>query len=163
MQSLHDRLADLKTRPRPADPVRIALVITDLDIGGAERAMVNLATRLNRTRWAAKVFALGGEGRLARNSSTRRGCVAMPGMHAPPAFSGFYQARPSTPKLQARDYPEFSLPRQSRLETGRTVGWMAMGRERSARRGTTKEMARHCRTPDVLVNRGLGLCLTRCA
>jgi starch synthase (maltosyl-transferring) len=40
-------------------------VITDLDVGGAERAMVNLATRLDRRRWSPTVIALGPEGTLA--------------------------------------------------------------------------------------------------
>jgi starch synthase (maltosyl-transferring) len=45
--------------------VPIALVITDLDVGGAERALVALATGLDRTRWAPAVAALGPEGELA--------------------------------------------------------------------------------------------------
>jgi starch synthase (maltosyl-transferring) len=43
----------------------VALVITDLDIGGAERALVALATGLDRRRWAPAVIALGPEGPLA--------------------------------------------------------------------------------------------------
>ncbi len=43
----------------------IALVITDLDVGGAERAMAMLATRLDPERWRPRVFCLGGEGPLA--------------------------------------------------------------------------------------------------
>ncbi len=64
---LAHRLAGTATsdRPWPDDPVPIALVITDLDIGGAERAMVALATGLDRRRWRASVFCLGGPGRLA--------------------------------------------------------------------------------------------------
>jgi glycosyltransferase involved in cell wall biosynthesis len=45
--------------------VAVALVITDLDVGGAERAMANLATRLDRGRWQPGVFCLGEEGPLA--------------------------------------------------------------------------------------------------
>jgi len=59
----------LKPRPRIAEegpaPTPIALVITDLDVGGAERALVNLAVRLDRTRWAPVVVNLSGEGALA--------------------------------------------------------------------------------------------------
>ncbi len=52
-------------RPWPAEPVPIALVITDLDVGGAERALVALASRLDRDRWRPSVVCLGPEGRLA--------------------------------------------------------------------------------------------------
>ena len=64
MQTLERRLATAGSHPWPDHPVSIALVITDLDIGGAERALVNLATRLDRRRWAPVVIALGSEGRL---------------------------------------------------------------------------------------------------
>jgi len=43
----------------------VALAITDLDVGGAERALVALATGLDRRRWHPSVVALGGEGALA--------------------------------------------------------------------------------------------------
>ena len=55
-------------RPAPAlarPPVPVALVITDLDVGGAERALVALATGLDRRRWSPSVVGLGGEGALA--------------------------------------------------------------------------------------------------
>ena len=65
MQSLTQRLTTARPRPWPDHPVPIALVITDLDVGGAERAMVNLATRLDRRRWSPMVIALGAEGTLA--------------------------------------------------------------------------------------------------
>ncbi len=45
--------------------MRIALVITELDVGGAERAIVALATGLDRSRWEPAVIALGPEGPLA--------------------------------------------------------------------------------------------------
>jgi glycosyltransferase involved in cell wall biosynthesis len=41
------------------------MVITDLDVGGAERALVALASGLDRARWLPSVVALGGEGALA--------------------------------------------------------------------------------------------------
>ena len=65
VQSLTRRLRTASPRPWPDHPVPIALVITDLDVGGAERAMVNLATRLDRRRWSPLVIALGAEGVLA--------------------------------------------------------------------------------------------------
>jgi glycosyltransferase involved in cell wall biosynthesis len=45
-------------------PVRIAFCITELDPGGAERALVQLVTRLDRARWEPRVFCLAGHGRL---------------------------------------------------------------------------------------------------
>jgi starch synthase (maltosyl-transferring) len=67
VRTIEDALAQgiARQRPWPDQPVPIALVITDLDVGGAERALVNLATRLDRSRWAPRVIALGVEGRLA--------------------------------------------------------------------------------------------------
>jgi glycosyltransferase involved in cell wall biosynthesis len=42
----------------------VALVITDLDVGGAERALTALATRLSPARWRVGVFCLSGPGAL---------------------------------------------------------------------------------------------------
>jgi glycosyltransferase involved in cell wall biosynthesis len=64
-QSLSDRLAVTSSRPWPDRPVAIALVITDLDVGGAERALATLATRLDPERWRPGVFCLGKPGPLA--------------------------------------------------------------------------------------------------
>ncbi|MSR58215.1 MAG: glycosyltransferase, partial [Planctomycetaceae bacterium] len=47
-----------------ARPTRIAFCITDLDPGGAERALVQLATRLDRGRWEPVVFCLSRPGDL---------------------------------------------------------------------------------------------------
>jgi glycosyltransferase involved in cell wall biosynthesis len=44
---------------------KVALVITDLDVGGAERALTALATRLPASRWQVGVFCLSGPGPLA--------------------------------------------------------------------------------------------------
>jgi glycosyltransferase involved in cell wall biosynthesis len=65
--SLSQRLAvdATRLRPWPGRPVGLALVITDLDVGGAERALAVLATRLDPARWRVGVFCLGGPGRLA--------------------------------------------------------------------------------------------------
>ena len=38
---------------------RIALGITDLDVGGAEQALVALAMRLDRSRFSPVVYCLG--------------------------------------------------------------------------------------------------------
>ncbi|WP_315852051.1 glycosyltransferase [Tautonia rosea] len=59
------RIATAPARPWPDLPVPVALVITELDIGGAERALVALATGLDRRRWSPSVIALGPEGPLA--------------------------------------------------------------------------------------------------
>jgi glycosyltransferase involved in cell wall biosynthesis len=45
-------------------PRRIAFCITDLDAGGAERALVQIVTGLSREDWTCKVFCLSGEGEL---------------------------------------------------------------------------------------------------
>ncbi|MBC8350754.1 MAG: glycosyltransferase [Planctomycetes bacterium] len=41
-----------------AEPVRIAFVITELEVGGAERCLVNLASGIDRTRFAPTVCSL---------------------------------------------------------------------------------------------------------
>ena len=48
----------------PAQPIRIALVITDLNVGGAERALVSLALHLDKNRWQPAVFCLDKPGPL---------------------------------------------------------------------------------------------------
>ena len=58
-------LATQPTAPWPAEPVRVTLAITDLDVGGAERALVALALGLDRARWRPTVACLAGEGALA--------------------------------------------------------------------------------------------------
>lgn len=45
-------------------PVQIAFCITGLQPGGAERALVQIVTRLNRERWAPVVYSLTGTGPL---------------------------------------------------------------------------------------------------
>jgi len=45
-------------------PIRIAFCITDLDPGGAERALVQLVTRLDPSRWRSAVFCLSPPGTL---------------------------------------------------------------------------------------------------
>lgn len=48
-------------RRRTIKPLRLALCITELDVGGAERCLVELATRLDRRRFAPVVYALSAE------------------------------------------------------------------------------------------------------
>ena len=52
--------------PSSSSPIPIAFCITDLDVGGAERALVNLVTRLDRREWSPVVFCLSGRGALVR-------------------------------------------------------------------------------------------------
>jgi glycosyltransferase involved in cell wall biosynthesis len=52
-----------RTLPEPA-AAKLAFCVTDLDAGGAERALVQLATRLDRTVWLPKVFNLSVPGAL---------------------------------------------------------------------------------------------------
>jgi glycosyltransferase involved in cell wall biosynthesis len=65
-QSLSQRLARSSESFRAwhDQPIPVALVITDLDVGGAERALVSLALRINRQRWRPAVFCLDKGGRL---------------------------------------------------------------------------------------------------
>lgn len=65
MQALARRLETAPLAPWPDRPVPVALVITELDVGGAEKALVALATGLNPTLWAPRVIGLGPEGPLA--------------------------------------------------------------------------------------------------
>lgn len=51
-------------------PIRLALLITDLEMGGAERCLVQLATRLDGTRFEAVVYSL-----AARPPDLRRSLV----------------------------------------------------------------------------------------
>ena len=50
------------------DRIRVALVITELAVGGAERAMYELATRLDRARFTPTVFSLSVRARDVANS-----------------------------------------------------------------------------------------------
>ncbi len=64
MQPLARRLATAPRRPWPDRPIPITLTITDLDVGGAERTLVALATGLDRRRWHPSVACLGPAGAL---------------------------------------------------------------------------------------------------
>jgi starch synthase (maltosyl-transferring) len=69
VQDLTRRLAEGERRPWPESPVPVTLVITDLDVGGAERMLVALATRLDRRRWRPSVICLDRPGPLSQNLS----------------------------------------------------------------------------------------------
>lgn len=78
MQTLARRLANVGRRPWPDRPVPLAFVITELDVGGAERALVALATGLDRSRWKPTVIGLGSEGPLTeplRNQGIETVCL----------------------------------------------------------------------------------------
>ena len=51
-------LADQNDTMAAADPIRLALVITELEPGGAERCLVEIATRLDRQRFSPVVYSL---------------------------------------------------------------------------------------------------------
>ena len=78
---LYRPLNFLARRPErtPLDrPLPVTLVITDLDVGGAERALVSLAIGLDRSRWTPSVVTLGPEGVLAehlRNAGIETICL----------------------------------------------------------------------------------------
>lgn len=55
-----------------AEPIRIAFCITDLDIGGAERMLVELVTRLDRRKWEPHVFCLSKPGKLVEQLEAAR-------------------------------------------------------------------------------------------
>ncbi len=81
-QSLKQRLALTaeSLRPWPDRPVALALVITDLDVGGAERALVALVTRIDRRLWRPIVFCLDEAGQLVevlRQADVRCECLGV--------------------------------------------------------------------------------------
>jgi glycosyltransferase involved in cell wall biosynthesis len=53
-----------QTQPSQTPPTRIAFCVTDLDAGGAERALVQIVTRLDHRRWEPHVFCLDAGGVL---------------------------------------------------------------------------------------------------
>src|SRR5947209_7989435 len=80
MQPLARRLATAPRQPWPDHPVPITLVITDLDVGGAERALVALATGLDRRRWFPSVVCLDDEGELVaplRDAGIETACLGV--------------------------------------------------------------------------------------
>ena len=64
MKSIAEQLTRKHGADRLKPPVPITMVITDLDVGGAERAFSALAIGLDRRRWTPSVVCLDGEGEL---------------------------------------------------------------------------------------------------
>ncbi len=56
--------------PTGSTPHRIAFCITELDRGGAENALVQLVTRLDRSQWQPLVLCLSGQGELVAELQT---------------------------------------------------------------------------------------------
>jgi glycosyltransferase involved in cell wall biosynthesis len=54
------------------DPIRLALVITELEVGGAEKCLVELVTRIDRQRFAPVVYSLGPRPQPERDALVRR-------------------------------------------------------------------------------------------
>ena len=52
-------------------PVKLAFVITELEVGGAERCLVNLATRIDRARFESAVYSLAARPRADEDSLVR--------------------------------------------------------------------------------------------
>ncbi len=48
-------------------PIRLAFCVTDLDPGGAEKALVRVVTGLDRSRWEPRVYCLGASGSLVND------------------------------------------------------------------------------------------------
>ena len=57
----------MSVRAEPGVPIRVLFVIGTLDIGGTERQLAALATRLDRVRFSARVCCLEHEGPLAKD------------------------------------------------------------------------------------------------
>lgn len=53
--------------PDPHAPIPVAFCVTGLQPGGAERALVQIVTRLDRERWAPVVYSLTGSGPLVQD------------------------------------------------------------------------------------------------
>ena len=49
-----------QTEERDAAPKRVALLILELSVGGAEKALFQLATKLDRERFSPVVYSLSG-------------------------------------------------------------------------------------------------------
>lgn len=54
------------------DPIRLALVITELEVGGAENCLANLAAGLDRQRFAPQVYSLAPRPAAGRDALVRR-------------------------------------------------------------------------------------------
>ena len=159
VQSLTQRLTTARPRPWPDHPVPIALVITDLDVGGAERAMVNLAIRLDRRRWSPMVIALGARGpwqSVVRRAGLPCQCLGVD-RHRP-VRAVVRLARASRAPAGAR--AEFPVPCQRGGAAGGPMEMPSVGCRRASRRRASEAMAPRPRSADRAPGQRLGLCLS---
>lgn len=78
-----------------ASPIRLALCITELELGGAERAFTELATRLDRRRFSPGVYCLAG-----RPADPDRSCAPqLAEARVPVTYLGLKQPREFTTGL----------------------------------------------------------------
>ena len=99
-------------------PIQIALCITDLDAGGAERALVQLVIRLDRTRFSPSVICLSPPGALTETLLAADVPVTCLNARGP----GSYLATvPATQTKTTGDSANIPLPRESRGTTCRLV------------------------------------------
>ena len=84
-------------------PHRIAFCITDLDVGGAERCLVQIVCGLDRAEWEPHVFCLAPRGALVHDleaAGVAVTCLNMRGLrHAPRILSLASQLRRFRPRL----------------------------------------------------------------
>ncbi|MCA9042141.1 MAG: glycosyltransferase [Planctomycetaceae bacterium] len=83
------------------NPCRVTFLITDLDQGGAEQALAELITRLDRTRWSPSVLCLSAEGCLMERLRATHIPVEALGARSPSEFPRlFFRLRRHLKKLQ---------------------------------------------------------------
>jgi starch synthase (maltosyl-transferring) len=107
VEALARRLATASRRPWPVEPIPIALTITDLDVGGAERALVALARGLDPRRWRPSVIALGPEGpltRVLRDQGISTRCLDVPRGRPWEAVAQLAEALRSTSAVLAQSF-----------------------------------------------------------
>ena len=93
----------------------MGLVITEVDVGGAERSLVALATGLDRAgRWHPKVYALGPEGPLAAPLRAWGIRVACLDVNARRPIQAVRAARLGAPERASRADPELPPPCERR-------------------------------------------------
>ena len=163
-QSLRYRLARSALSPFawPDHPVPIALVITDLDVGGAERALVSLAVNLNRQRWQPMVFCLDQPGRLVDvllNANVPCACLEVQRGHAGQAIARLARAlRQFKPQL----VQSFMFHANLGDPSCRALGGFSVGCWRFTCRRASKAMAFDFGSPHRCLEYGLGVCFSGC-
>ncbi|MDB5386223.1 MAG: glycosyl transferase group 1 [Planctomycetaceae bacterium] len=103
-------------------PIKIAFCITDLNPGGAERALVQLVTRLDRLKWEPRVYCLAGPGQLVdvlEDAGIPTICLgARRWWHAGVVWKLFWELRKFQPQLIQTFLFHANL-------VGRIAAWMA--------------------------------------